>query len=352
MASDDTDPKAQLQTENARRRVSMGLARPGVRDSCDDRDGARPDGRFTSLFRSLTPDKSRTDSGKLFSKDSFESRYVEGDVLGLGAFSSVTLVRRAVVRRGGATTMACKLLRLSADQTDPAPAELSTAEQVLNEVSILRRLDHPNISKLVEVFEERDCFRLVMPLLSGGDLLSALRFRGSFAEDDARTIMRCLLSALQHTHSHGIAHRDIKLENLLLAEPHDLSRVVLIDFGLAKALRDDPYGSACGTPVYVAPEVITDVDRVTGLSRYGCECDLWSAGVVMYMLLSGSPPFTSTDVTSLLRQVRAAVVRFHDPSWELVSTEAKDLIRGLLTASPRARMTAGEALAHSWFADA
>jgi len=361
----ERDPKDSLRKDTAasrrRQKAQTESERPGVRDSCDDRDGRRPDspspsGRWLPSRTSWKVRAAWTGESPLLPECEqktrldlhFEDKYVTREVIGVGAFSQVSLVSRVGEEAG--ENLACKTLRMSKRLDEPKTIEISSIEQVRNEVAVLKQLDHPNVPKLVDVFIGPDTCRLVMPILRGGDLLEALRFRGSFAEEDARTIMASILSALKHIHSLGIAHRDLKLENLLLAEPHDLSRVVLIDYGLAKTMRDDPFGSACGTPMYVAPEVVTNVDNRTGLSRYGCEVDIWSAGVVLFMLLSGSPPFLATSVLELLKEVRCGRVFVDDPVWHMVSDEAKDLLRGLLTVDPTKRISIDAALAHPWFA--
>mmetsp|Transcript_36214 Transcript_36214/g.94056 ORF Transcript_36214/g.94056 Transcript_36214/m.94056 type:complete len:358 (+) Transcript_36214:264-1337(+) len=334
--SSEAEDEGASQTGPDRRFISKLAARsrPG---SIDELAGSRFAGRLIKARRS--GDQQPID---------FHKVYIERGLAGIGAFSRVSVLHR-VHDTDGEGKFACKVLRLAPDPADSTTPELSTVSQVENEIGILKRLKHPNVLELTDVFVEPDAYRLVTPLHSGGDLLEALRYRGSFTEDDARTIMRSVLGALKHIHSHGIAHRDLKLENLLLAEPHDLSRIVLIDFGLATDMTDNPCGSACGTPMYVAPEVISDVDSRTGLSRYGCGCDVWSAGVVLFMLLSGSPPFSSANVKDLMKEIRTATVRFHDPVWHLISDEARSLIMALLTAAPEDRITVDAALNHRWF---
>lgn len=212
----------------------------------------------------------------------------------------------------------------------------------------------------------------------GGDLLNSTVERGSLAEGDARDVMSQLLAAVKHLHNANVVHRDIKLENLVLSRRHDFANVKLCDFGLShigapvggdSALLDQAFG----TPEYVAPEVVLRVgqnqraataggasahgrqpsDAPTMLSTggYGAPVDVWACGVCLFMLLSGYPPFSAETASEVLKRVAAGDYNFHDPAWHLVSDDAKDLVRALLTFDPAARPSAEQALRHPWFVD-
>ena len=172
-----------------------------------------------------------------------------------------------------------------------------TLDDIANEIEILKALNHPSVLRLYEHYlsEHGDKVYLVTELLEGGEVLDALLAKGNYSESDAMTIMRPLLQGLAYMHNRGVTHRDLKLENLLLADTEDLASVKIADFGLAKAaFRSDGMmeraggGGVCGTPSYLAPEIISG-------QRYTPAVDCWAAGVCMYILLSGVVPFYWTD---------------------------------------------------------
>eukprot|EP00191_Tetraselmis_sp_GSL018_P006308 CAMPEP_0177601086 /NCGR_PEP_ID=MMETSP0419_2-20121207/14037_1 /TAXON_ID=582737 /ORGANISM="Tetraselmis sp., Strain GSL018" /LENGTH=376 /DNA_ID=CAMNT_0019094259 /DNA_START=118 /DNA_END=1245 /DNA_ORIENTATION=- len=288
----------------------------------------------------------------------FSSRYSVGRTLGVGTFSVVKEIRD---RHTGAS-LACKIVPLACDDLTHQKAasckpngvqvkndqldacSISTREDIWREILLLRRLDHPNIISVRDVCEDMRNVYIISDLLKGGELLHALAERGSFAEEDAREIFMQLLLALKHMHSRQIVHRDVKLENIILVQKDDLRSIKLIDFGLATTLEDGALKTVCGTPQYVAPEVLHSHFG----SCYGSECDLWSAGVVLFNMLSGYPPFHSTSVRTLLQKVAVGSADYCDPVWELISTEARSLLKALLTVDPKARITIDEALSHAW----
>ncbi|KDD72402.1 protein kinase [Helicosporidium sp. ATCC 50920] len=225
-----------------------------------------------------------------------------------------------------------------------------TREDIFKEINILLELNHPNIIYLREYFEEANRAYLITEHLAGGELLDAVLAAGHYSEADARQAFRQLLQGVQYLHSKGYTHRDLKLENLLLSRPGDLSALKIADFGLAKDHVDAPLSTVCGTPQYVAPEVILRGRARTGSrgAPYGMQCDLWSAGVILFILLGGYPPFYDESEPRLFNKIRAARFAFDDPVWDKISDEAKDLVCKLLVVDPEARLTADQALAHAW----
>ena len=231
-----------------------------------------------------------------------------------------------------------------------------TLDDIANEIEILKALNHPSVLRLYEHYlsEHGDKVYLVTELLEGGEVLDALLAKGNYSESDAMTIMRPLLQGLAYMHNRGVTHRDLKLENLLLADTEDLASVKIADFGLAKAaFRSDGMmeraggGGVCGTPSYLAPEIISG-------QRYTPAVDCWAAGVCMYILLSGVVPFYWTDkpgadMRELFDRITAGAYSLDGPEWEGVSEDAKDLVRGLMCVDVRRRLTAKKALAHPWF---
>lgn len=205
-------------------------------------------------------------------------------------------------------------------------------------------LNHENILYLKEYFEEQNKVFLIMELLTGGELFDAVIKRGSYNEAEARTCFRQLLCGIEHMHSRGVCHRDLKLENLLLKTVGDLTVVKIADFGLAKRAVGEAMHTICGTPQYVAPEVIQGLKD----TEYGPVVDMWAAGIVLFILLGGYPPFYSESEPELFKQIRKGHFSFNDPAWDGISFSAKDLISKLLVLDPLKRLTASQALQHRW----
>ena len=230
--------------------------------------------------------------------------------------------------------------------------------RVAREVEILRAAGrHRNIVRLVGAFEDGEYVHIVTELCRGGELFDRIKRKSAdpenpapcFAEGEAATVVHQILGAVSHMHGRGIAHRDIKPENVLFDAPDggegggSASRVRIVDFGLSRthdACRDGPMSSLVGTPYYIAPEVL--------LGRYDASCDLWSVGVVAYILLCGYPPFGGSDDIRTRELVLRGRYAFHAEDWGGVSGEAMDFVRGLLRSDPRRRMTARQALSHPW----
>ena len=240
-------------------------------------------------------------------------------------------------------------------------AELQS--RVLMEARILRDIEHPNVIKFVDIFEDTTKLYLVMELVQGGELFDRLERDGPFAEADARHVMFQLLSALSYLHERHIVHRDLKPENILLKEPPAgatsfLPEVKIADFGLAKLVGADVHFRAatfCGTPQYFAPEVLETRSSGRGYDR---ACDVWSVGVLMYNLLSASPPFAdqvappgaSDAPATIFDQIKAGVnaAHFRHPVWDRVSPAAKQMICRMLVVDPRRRLSVAQALADPW----
>jgi serine/threonine protein kinase len=258
----------------------------------------------------------------------FNERYLLGRVLGSGSFSTV----RLAVDRFTGKEWACKIV------TEQAEREL-----LLREVEILKQLDHPNLLKYREHFSTPENLYIITELLKGTDLRAAVLERGSYAEDDAREIIRQILSALSYLDSKGVAHRDLKMENIMLTPTASDRQIKIIDFGLAGQLSDKAaaFREAYGTPIYFAPEVASGVP-------YGTSCDVWAAGVILFVLLSGDFPFYGNSLNELVESICHARLRFADPVWELTSSGAKHLVQKLLTGNPAKRVTANEAALHPW----
>uniref|UniRef100_A0A061SC97 Pkinase-domain-containing protein n=1 Tax=Tetraselmis sp. GSL018 TaxID=582737 RepID=A0A061SC97_9CHLO len=271
--------------------------------------------------------------------------------LGNGASSTVIGLTPANVTDQSASRrrLACKIVKFVSEVSD-SQAGQTTRYHMERELQVLKSVRHPNLLNLEDYFLGDTKCCLVTEMLEGGDLQQALEFRGSFPEEDAQSIMFGLLSGVAHLHQHGIAHRDIKLENILLVNEYDLTMVKVVDLGMAKPLGNASLNSICGTPLFMAPEVLRPSEKEHGCyrARYGLEADNWSCGVVLYMLLSGKPPFESNGLYGLFKDIQQGAFSLRDPAWDLVSSSAKELVVSLLNVDPNKRSTATEALNHPW----
>jgi len=215
------------------------------------------------------------------------------------------------------------------------------------EIEIMKKLEHSNVLKLEEVYETEEVIALVMELVNGGELFYKIVEKGNYSEKDASRIVCQMLKGVEYLHQQGIAHRDLKPENLLCAtddrEEYKPFRVVIADFGLSKVFDgEDEMSTSCGTPDYVAPEVIT------AEGAYDESVDMWSCGVITYVLLCGFSPFLSSNQTGLFEKIMKADYDFPDPEWTHISDSAKDFIRGLLVKDRTQRRTAKQCLNHIW----
>mmetsp|Transcript_11060 Transcript_11060/g.25929 ORF Transcript_11060/g.25929 Transcript_11060/m.25929 type:complete len:634 (+) Transcript_11060:119-2020(+) len=218
------------------------------------------------------------------------------------------------------------------------------------EVAILTKIRGtcPHIIQLQDVFEDTKSLFLVTELCQGGELYDQIVEKsespeGAFSEFETATIIRQMMLGVEALHTlHQVTHRDLKPENFLLLEKGDIGQIRMIDFGLSRFFkRDERLRTRVGTVYYTAPEVWRE--------NYDESCDLWSLGVIMYVLLCSYPPFDGDNDGLILKAVNKSRYSFPSPDWDEVSTEAKDLIRALLSKQPSGRPTAAEALDHEWF---
>lgn len=262
--------------------------------------------------------------------------YVFGRTLGAGSFGVVRQARKLSTDEN----VAVKILLKKALQGNDVQLKM-----LYDELSILQKLDHPNIVKFKDWFETEDKFYIVTQLATGGELFDRILKRGKFTEVDAVAILVQILKAVEYIHSKNIVHRDLKPENVLYIDKSDKSPLVLADFGIAKELKssDDLIFKSAGSLGYVAPEVLTS-------SGHGKPCDIWSIGVITYTLLSGYSAFVAESVDGFLDECtqHEHPVVFHKPYWDDISQEAKDFILRALDLDPKTRPTATELLQDPW----
>jgi len=265
----------------------------------------------------------------------FAEKYEMGDVLGRGAFSVV----KAVTSKRSGRKYAVKIIDKKNVGQD--------MQRLRIEIDILTRVKHPNIINLKEIMEDDDTLYIITELVTGGELFDKIVELGAYTEADAAKLVSRMVSAIDYLHKENIVHRDLKPENLLLKDDDDISEVKLADFGLSKIISDgvqkQMMQTACGTPGYVAPEVLS-------ADGYDKEVDLWSIGVITYILLCGFPPFYNEHLPVLFEAIMNAEYDYPEDYWDEISDTAKNFIDRLLVIEPEKRMTTTQALAHPWLA--
>uniref|UniRef100_A0A8C5GJ49 Serine/threonine-protein kinase DCLK2 n=1 Tax=Gouania willdenowi TaxID=441366 RepID=A0A8C5GJ49_GOUWI len=288
-------------------------------------------GRTSRSSVSPTSPKTQLNGNRSVSSSVINDKYKVGKVIGDGNFAVV----KECVERSSGQEFALKVID---------KARCSGKEHLIeNEVAVLRRVRHPSIIQLIEVDETPSQLFLVMELVKGGDLFDAITSSMKYSERDASAMVFNLAGAIKYLHRMNIVHRDIKPENLLVCEyPDGTKSLKLGDFGLATVV-EGPLYTVCGTPTYVAPEIIAE----TG---YGLKVDIWAAGVIAYILLCGFPPFRSENNVQeeLFDQILRGKLEFPSPDWDAVSLSAKMLISQMLQVNVDARFTAEEVLSHPW----
>ncbi|XP_029022860.1 serine/threonine-protein kinase DCLK3 [Betta splendens] len=312
---------------------------PVPRKHREPRRPLSPDAERPARLQLLNPDVAPVERraeppprGDAVTAADIERRYDMGRVVGDGNFAVVRECRR---RGGGARAFAMKVVER---------AKLAGREHMMqNELSLLGSLRHPRVVRLFAHHHTHTHFYLLMELVDGGDLFEAISDRGRFPEAEAGLMVSDVSDALSYIHGKSIAHRDVKPENLLLERvAAGVSRLKLGDFGLAMVVTE-PVFTICGTPTYVAPEILHE-------AGYGVAVDVWALGVILYILLCGFPPFRSQarDQEELFELIKEGHLHFLSPYWDPISEEARGLVRALLQPDPTARLTAEQTLLHPW----
>ncbi|KAK2197642.1 bifunctional EF-hand domain/Protein kinase domain/Protein kinase-like domain superfamily/EF-Hand 1 [Babesia duncani] len=265
------------------------------------------------------------------SHGSFRENYKAIKLLGKGSFGEVLLcIHRITGQQYAVKVISKKSIKNKADH-----------DSLLREVQVLKSLDHPNIMKIFEFFEDEKYYYFVTELYMGGELFDEIVSRKRFSEHDAARIIKQVLSGINYMHRQNIVHRDLKPENLILETKSPNANIRIIDFGLSTYCEvDAKMKEKIGTAYYIAPDVLKGM--------YDAKCDVWSIGVILYILLCGFPPFNGQNETEIIKRVQTGKYSFDMPQWRKVSESAKDLIGRMLTYNPAKRITAAEALEHHW----
>ena len=282
-------------------------------------------------------DKEKEKKPKGFSKSNFVGimkgnlldKYTVEKEIGAGGYARCLLVKNKTTGQ----LYACKELQKN---------KLNNVASLKSEIQILIKLDHPNIIKLYEIYENDNYIYLVMELCTGGELFDRIIQKTEqgkqFTEKEVANIFQQMMSAINYCHSNKIVHRDLKPENLLLASQDENSPIKVIDFGMSRIFNNkQAMFDKVGTAYYISPEVLDGF--------YDEKCDIWSAGVILYILLCGS--FNGNDDDEIFESIKKRKFVFPEAEWANISKEAKDLINKMLS-DPLTRLTAEQVLVHPW----
>ncbi|PWA39666.1 EF-hand domain pair, Serine/threonine protein kinase, striated muscle-specific [Artemisia annua] len=263
-------------------------------------------------------------------------RYRFGKELGRGEFG----VTYECQDKENGEKVACKKISKSRLRTE------IDIEDVRREVEIMRHLPiHPNIVRYKDVFEDRDAIYLVMELCQGGELFDRIVAKGHYTERAAALVTKTIVEVVQVCHKHGVIHRDLKPENFLYANRGENASLKAIDFGLSIFFEPEQrFKEIVGSPYYMAPEVLR--------RNYGAEVDVWSAGVILYILLCGVPPFWAETEEGIAQAIIKGDINFQRDPWPRVSDDAKYLVKGMLESNASKRFTVEQVLRSRWIQNA
>ncbi|XP_029952792.1 death-associated protein kinase 2 isoform X2 [Salarias fasciatus] len=278
----------------------------------------------------------KTPGMAIFKQQNVDDFYEIGQELGSGQFA---IVKRCTEKSTGAE-YAAKFIK---KRQSRASRRGVRREEIEREVDILQQLQHPNVVALHDVFENRTDVVLILELVSGGELFDFLAQKESLCEEEATQFIKQVLDGVQYLHSKRIAHFDLKPENIMLLDRNvSLPRIKLIDFGLAHKIEAGAdFKNIFGTPEFVAPEIVN-------YEPLGLEADMWSIGVITYILLSGASPFLGDTKQETLGNISAMNYEFDEELFSNTSELAKSFIKQLLEKDTRKRMTIQDALNHPW----
>lgn len=291
-------------------------------------------GRTQTKDKSIPETKGRSKRGSIYAinKEDISKAYIFEELLGTGYYGNVKV---GVPKTDTKKKFAIK----SIDTTRLSPTKIS---QLSREIEVLTLVDHPNIIRYFETYSEEKYFHIVMEYCTGGELLERIvdKKKDFYSEYEASEVIYKIASAIAHCHDKGIVHRDLKPENILYETKTEFSDLKIIDFGLSRRI-EGPLNTVVGSPYYVAPEVLEGVS-------YNEKCDCWSIGVIMYVLLSGAPPFYALEKAELYEKIKYEPLKFTGSCWTKISNEAQNLVKNLLEKDPSKRLSAAGILNAPW----
>ena len=274
------------------------------------------------------------------------SFYKYGRLIGQGAFGKVNL---------GLNVLSGRVVAIKSFNKKNFDTKTDFIKKITYETNLMKKLNHKNITKILEMFEDDKYILIIMEYINGGNLFSFVKKRRKLSEKISKFLFKQIILGLQHIHSHNIVHRDVKLENILI----DLNNTIKIcDFGIGRVLSnpDDLLYDQCGTPMYMAPEILFSSQEK---GYKGFPVDIWSAGIALYIMLSGTLPFSLKKEDSLNDNnnkkknlaLKQAIMYGQPKKIEKISDKAKDLLHGLLNKDPNKRLTTEQILNHPWLKD-
>ena len=259
--------------------------------------------------------------------------YIKEKTLGSGSFGTVYLVKHKQLHRYFAMKAIKKTSKSKVDE-----------EGLMNEINILRKMDHPNILKITDFYSQKNEYDIITEYCQEGELFNEIKQYAPFNETITGHYMKQILTAVCYCHGMNIVHRDLKPENILIVKraKNGCHPIKIIDFGTAKVFsKEKSEHLLIGSAYYIAPEVLS--------RNYTEKCDIWSCGVIMYILLTGRPPFFGNTDSEIMYRIKSGKYDLTKYPWSVVSKEAKDLIKALLQPNPNMRLSAEQALKHPWF---
>ena len=287
-----------------------------------------------STFCTFTPINVTNELLVAQSKSNPDADYKKLNFLGEGSFASVYRVQNRY------TDAICAMKIINKNYS----CSVSDEKEILNEINILRTMDHPGVLKIFEFYSNNQSYSIVTELCPGGELFQQIIDKGPFTEKYSAYVMYQIFSAVNYCHKMHIVHRDLKPENILIVskDKDGFPTIKICDFGTSKIFEKGAVQrKLVGSSYYIAPEVLK--------KHYNEKCDIWSCGVIMYILLSARPPFGGQDDNDIMERVATGVYDLESPPFDKVSPSALDLIRKLLTMDVNQRITAEQALNHPWF---
>lgn len=272
-------------------------------------------------------------------KDIFQKYELLG-VLGSGSYATV----RKGINRFTGEEVAIKVIERKLFRFDQ-----SKWEAQVKEIEIMKQLDHPSVVKLLDFYNTENILYIVVEFISGGELFDKIVQNGKYPEQKARVLVKNILEAVQYLHKKSIVHRDLKPENILLQNKHSDTDIKIVDFGVAREI-DTGCKTVIGSLSYIAPEVLQRKDTVKGTGSYGESADMWSVGVITYVVLVGGLPFKDDQGMDMYKRVNQ-LLKFQEPYWKNLSSQAKDFITHLFQVDPKKRYSVYDCLKHPWIAE-
>ena len=269
--------------------------------------------------------------------------YLYGRLIGQGAFGKVNI---------GLNILSGRVVAIKSFNKKSLSTNGDNMKKILSETDLMKKLNHPNVTKILEMFEDDEYILIAMEYINGGNLFSFVKKRRKLSEKTAKFLFRQIILGIKHIHSKKIVHRDIKLENILI----DLNnKIKICDFGIGRILKNEKQllYDKCGTPMYMAPEILLS-SKTKGYE--GFPVDIWSSGISLYIMLSGTLPFNlknneSSDMSEESNnniELQYSIINKEPKKIEKISDEARDLLKGLLNKNPRKRLTIEQILNHPW----